>query len=247
MRYVPLDVDHTQASTPGLAHTPLALHLDNDDDDNRSSSSTCDAAHTFDNNNTDNNSQSNIDATSLISAACFLNTDIVNSCNFNAARITRNTTTTSSHHNASDADADTLDNNSGTDITPPIHTSISTGARDNEPEPEDKDKHARGTPPLKVSTQVPLVAPRLDKPEELPPHWTRADAIDNSSISNIVRSNEPEHECTRTPPLEARTQVPPAITPPPDMPEEPPPARPMDKAASPPTLKVVQHPVQHIS
>ena len=63
------------------------------------------------------------------------------------------------------------------------------------------------------------------------------DAVDNSSVSNIVCSNKPEHECARTPPLEARTQVPPAVAPPPDKPEEPPPARPTDKAASPPTLK----------
>jgi hypothetical protein len=59
------------------------------------------------------------------------------------------------------------------------------------------------TPPLEVRTQIPpIVPPPPDKPEEPPPHSTRADAIDNRSTSNIVRSNEPEHERARTPPLE---------------------------------------------
>ena len=81
-------------------------------------------------------------------------------------------------------------------------TSISTAARDNESEPEDEDEHTR-IPPLEVRTQIPpIVPPPPDKPEEPPPHSTRMDAIDNRSTSNIVRSNEPEHERARTPPLE---------------------------------------------
>jgi len=46
-----------------------------------------------------------------------------------------NNNSSSSHGNTSDTDADTLDN-SGTNITPPVHTSPSTTTLDNEPEPE---------------------------------------------------------------------------------------------------------------
>jgi hypothetical protein len=179
----------------------------------------------------------------------------------------------SSRINASDANTDTLDDSSGTTITPPIRVSTSTTVPDNEPErrherartpplkvqpcpalptnlipiapcPLIVQSHMRPitcisaeltcaphvnvddynthngnsnepehecacTPPLEARTQPPLIiAPPLDKPEETPQNWTRVDVVDNSSTSNAVHSNEPEHECTRmacTPPLEVDT------------------------------------------
>jgi hypothetical protein len=155
----------------------------------------------------------------------------------NATDNNANNVSRSSCINASDADANTLDDNSGTDIIPSIdsiHISTSTTTPDNEP--ERKYKHAR-LPPSDINCDVPpSTVPHPDKPEDPPPHWTHVDAVDNSSVTDFVHSNEPEHECARmtcTPPFEVRTQVPPVVAPPPDKPEEPPPARPTNKLASP--------------
>jgi hypothetical protein len=139
----------------------------------------------------------------------------------------------SSRINASDANADTLDDSSGTTITPPIRVSTSTTVPDNEPE----RRHERArTPPLKVQpcpalptnlipiAPCPLIVQSHMRPitcisAELTcaPHVN----VDDYNAHN-GNSNEPEHECACTPPLEARTQPPLIVAPPLDKPEETP-------------------------